>query len=175
MRWVPRALVQHADDLSKYVDRHDFGLTRYWRRRVLTELGPSFMDDMADRFAAPHNAVLPRFNALFDAPDVEAVDAFAEGWSGDWSYLIQPFTKIDAVLDKLERDNAAAALVVPVWKSRGWWRRLALGAWTDRIDARRALPATALSAYPENAESRFFEPAFASPLVALRVLPLLVR
>ena len=28
---------------------------------------------MADRFAAPHNAVLPRYNALFDAPGVEAV------------------------------------------------------------------------------------------------------
>ena len=125
---MPRALVQHADGLSKYVDSHDFGLTRYGRRRVLAELGPSSLDGTVDRFAASHNAVLPRFNALFDAPGVEAVGAFAGDWSGGWSYLIPPFTKIDASLDKPERDNAAAVLVVPVWKSHGWWRRLASGA-----------------------------------------------
>ena len=175
LRWVPRALVQHANDLSKYEDRHDFGLNRYWRRQVLTELGPSALDDIIDRFAAPHSAVSPSFIALFDAPDVEAADAFAEDWSGGWSYLIPPFTKIDAVLGKLERDNAGAALVAPVWKSRGWLRRLASGAWIDRIDARRALPPTALSVHPENAKSCFFGPAFASPLVALSIVPLLAR
>ena len=166
--------MQDADDPSKYAGRYDYGLTPCWRRRVLTELGPSSLDDMVDRFAAPHNAVLSRYNALFDAPSVEAVDAFAEDWGGGWSCLIPPFTKLNAVLEKLERDNAAAVLVVPVWKSHGWWRRLASGAWTDRIDARRALPLTALSAHSENAVSCFFGPAFASPLVALRVVPLLV-
>ena len=112
---------------------------------------------------------------LFDAPGVEAVDAFAETWSGGWSYLIPPFTKLDAVLDKLERDNAAAVLVVPVWKSHGWWRRLASGAWADRIDAQRALPPRALAAHPENAESCFFGLAFESPLVALRIVPRLAQ
>jgi len=128
-------------------DRRDFGLNRYWRRRVLAELGPGSLDGIVDRFAVPYNAAPSRFNALFDAPDLEAAEAFAEDWRSSWSYLIPPFTKLDALLDKLERDNAATALVVPVWKSRGWWRRLASGAWADRIDARRAFPPTALSAH----------------------------
>ena len=130
---------------------------------------------MVDRFAAPHNAVTPRFNALFDAPGVEAFDAFSADWSAGWSYLIPPFTGLDAVLDKLGRNNAAAILVVPVWKSRGWWRRLFSGAWTDRIDGRLALPSTALVAHPANARSCFFGPVFDSPLIALRILPRVAR
>ena len=97
---------------------------------------------MAGRFAAPHNAISSRFNALFDAPDV---GAFEEDWSGGWCYLTPPSTKIGAELDKPERDNAAAVLAVPVWKSRGWWRRLASRAWTDRFEARHNLPPTALA------------------------------
>ena len=82
-------------------DRRDFGLTRYWRRRVLAELGPGSLDGIVDRFAVPYNAAPSRFNALFDAPDLEAAEAFAEDWRSSWSYLIPPFTKLDALLDKL--------------------------------------------------------------------------
>ena len=54
-----------------------------------------------------------------------AVDAFGQDWSAGHSYLIPPITKTGPVLDKTEGDNAAAVLVVPVWKLRGWWQRLA--------------------------------------------------
>ena len=169
---MPRELVQHADDLSKLEDRHDFGFTCAWRRRVLDELGPSAREHLIDRFAAPHNAVSALYNALFDAPGVEAVGAFSQDWCDGLSYLLPPVTKIDAVLDKIERDNAAAAvLVVPVWTRRGWWRRLASGAWEDRVAARLGLPPSALVAHPENAEHGFFGTAFGSQLLALRIVP----
>ena len=70
-----------------------------------------------------------------------------------------------------ERDNAAAVLVVLIWKMRGWWRRLASGAWEDRLAARLSLPPSALAAHPENEEKCFFGIAFSSPHLALQIAP----
>ena len=112
-RWVPRTQIQHADDLSKLIDRHDYGLSPTWRRRVLAELAPQ-THALVDRFAAPHDAVFARFNALHDSPQAEAVDAFAQDWGAACNYLLPPFTILDRVLDKIERDNAEAVLVIPV-------------------------------------------------------------
>ena len=100
---MPRELVQHADNLRKFEGRHDSGLARAWRLRVLGELGPSSWEHLNDRFAATHNAISARYcNALFDALDVEAADAFGQGWSSGQSYLIPPFTYIGAVLEKIQ-------------------------------------------------------------------------
>ena len=42
------------------------------------------------------------------------MDAFAQDWGAACNYLLPPFTILDRVLDKIERDNAEAVLVIPV-------------------------------------------------------------
>jgi hypothetical protein len=36
-------------------------------------------------------------------------------------------------LDKIERDNAVAVLIIPVWPHKPWWQRLRSGAWGARV------------------------------------------
>jgi len=169
-RWIPRALLKGADALSKYVDRHDFSLRPEVFERVRRELGPWSID----RFAAAHNYKARFFNALFRTPGSCGADAFAFTWSGGVSYVLPPFPLIDRVLDKIERDDAEAVVVVPVWRSASFWRRVHSGAWQRRL-ARPAvlLDVDALVANPANAGDCFFGERFGSQLLGFRTKPLL--
>jgi hypothetical protein len=71
----------------------------------------------------------------------------------------------DRILDKVERDNADAVLVVSEWPHRPWWRRLASGAWHTRIAMSEFLPANILIPYNE---STFSGGTFTSLLLVLR-------
>ena len=170
-RWVRRDRIQHADDLSKYTERFDCGLTPPWREHILRGVPSELRASMVDRFAAPHNAIAPRYNALHDSAGVESVDAFAAEWGRDFNYLLPPFNRLDCVLDKVEADDAAGILVVPVWLSKPWWRRLQSGAWAQRASLIAELPPEALTAHEANRDAVFFGREFASPLHAYRLLP----
>ena len=160
-RWVRREEIQDADDLSKFVDTMDFSLTPSSKKYVLRAFGPVDID----AFAAPHNAVLPRFFARFDAHTAEAVDSLAQDWSSDALFVLPDFHKIAEVLDIIERDDAEATLVVPVWSSKAWWNRLWSGAWSARRGKFEFLAGSVLVA---NNEHCFFGTAFASQLLVLR-------
>ena len=108
-RWVPRDQLQDADDLSKMVDRMDFSLSAAAAESVLARYGPVAID----AFAAPHNAIVSRFFARYGAVVAEAQNAFAQSWSHDTLYILPDFHAIDKILDKIERDNATAILIVP--------------------------------------------------------------
>jgi hypothetical protein len=164
-RWVPRELLQDADALSKFVDRHDFSLRPEVLERVRRELGPWSVD----RFAAAHNAKAPFFNALFHTLGSCGADAFAFSWSGSVSYMLPPFPLVDRVLDKIERDDAEAVVVLPMWRSQPFWHRVQSGAWRERL-ARPVLllGEDALVANPENAENCFFGERFGAQLAAFR-------
>ena len=145
-RWVRREYVQDADDLSKFVDRMDFGLkparlSETWRR-----LGPWDIDC----FACEHNTTCPRFNSLIESRHSEAVDAMAQDWSSGVSFILPNFHMIDQIIDKIERDNAEVVLIVPAWQHKPWWRRLHFGAWRARLTMAESIPAQALVAYNEH-------------------------
>ena len=133
-RWVPREQLVAADALSKYVERNDFSLTPA-ALALVRQLGPWDID----RFAAAHNAkastagAVPRFNSLFATEGAEAVDAFAQSWVDGVSFVLPPFQKVDQVLDHIERDDAEAVVVVPLWRKQPFWRRLSSGAWRRRM------------------------------------------
>ena len=160
-RWVRRDLVQDADDLSKHADNMDFSLRPDWLSYVWRAFGPWDID----RFAATHNTTAPRFNSLFDCEGSEARDAFSQSWAEGTSYLLPDFHRVAEVLDKIERDNAIAVLIVPAWHATPWWFRLHSGAWADRVDAHMALPAGILC--PLNHECFFGEP-FNTGLLLIR-------
>ena len=166
--WVPRASDQAADDLSKFVDRMDFSLTAHALRWVQRWFG--FWD--IDRFAAPHNTTCIRFNALFDSSECEAANAFAQDWHEGTSFVLPDFHVIDRVLDRIERDNATAILVLPEWTYKPWWRRLHSNAWASRIAIADYLPENSLVANAPNREHCFFGERFTSRLLVLRTQPL---
>jgi hypothetical protein len=164
-RWVRRDLVQDADDLSKWVDRMDFGLRSDWLEYVRGKFG----NWDVDRFAATHNAVAQRFNALFDSVAAEAVDAMGQDWSEGVSFILPDFLKIDQIMDKIEQDNAEAVLIVPVWPHKNWWRRAYAGAWRARVAAEEILPPHILWAYNEHS---FFGASFTTGLLVMRIAKL---
>ena len=161
-RWVRREHVQDVDDLSKSVDRMDFGLRPDWLEFVCNEFGPWDVD----RFAGDHNSTAKRFNSLFDSQHAEAVDAMAQDWSEGVSFILPDFHIVDRILDKIERDNAVAVLIIPVWPHKPWWRRLRSGAWGARVAKSYTLPANILVPYNEHC---FFGSAYTTELLALRI------
>jgi hypothetical protein len=89
--WVRREYVQDADDLSKFMDRTDFGLRPDWREYVSTKFGPWDVD----RFAGDHSTTAKRFNSLFDSRHAEAVDTMAQDWSKGLSFILPGFHSHD--------------------------------------------------------------------------------
>jgi hypothetical protein len=131
-----------------------------------------------DRFAAAHNAkasrsgAAPRFNSLFATAGSEGIDAFAQSWAKTESFVLHNFDQIDRVLDHVERDDAVATVVVPVWPWTKFWRRIQSGAWRERVQCEMLLPPGSIAPNTENAEHCVFGAAssgtFRSELLAMR-------
>jgi len=142
-RWVRRDFVQDADDLSKFIDKLEFGLRPDW----LAYVSRTFGTWDVDRFAAAHNATAARFNSLFDSTSSEAVDAMAQSWRTGVSFIVPNFHMIDQILDKVERDNAEVVIIVPEWPHKAWRRRVYSGAWRARLIKAAMIPARTLTPY----------------------------
>ena len=159
-RWVKRDMIKGADALSKVVDRMDFSLTPEVFDYVSAKYGPFDVD----RFAAPHNAKCPRFNALYDTPGAEAVDAFAQDWRVGVSFVLGDFNRLDQV-------NAAALLFLPEWLKHRFWKRSQSGAWQRRVLSCEFLDGGVLVASAENSSRCFFGERFKSRLLVMCVGP----
>jgi hypothetical protein len=105
------------------------------------------------------------FFARFDAHTAEAVDSLAQDWSSDTLFVLPDFHKIAEVLDLIERDDAEATLIVPVWTGKPWWNRLWSGQWTARRGRFEFLDGSALIA---NNEHCFFGTEFTNQLLVMR-------
>ena len=113
-----------ADHLSRVLDPADYSVSRDVFEWLEQRWGPHTVD----RFAAPHNTQLPRFNSLYSAPGSEAVDAFTQDWSTDNNYCHPPVRELGMVAALLEDTGAAATVLAPDWPEApwyGWLRELA--------------------------------------------------
>jgi len=119
-----------------------------------------------DRYASPSNATCPRFNALLDSVHVEGVNALTQDWRGTVSLVLPNFHELDKTLDILERDDSGAALVVPEWPFRAWWRRLHSAAWVRRVAAWLFVSGAALT---PNAQDCFCGSRFTTRLLISRI------
>jgi hypothetical protein len=116
--WLPREENERADYLSKIRDEDNFGISPTAFDQVTTAFGPFSVD----RFASPHNAKLPRFNAFFWCPGVEAVNAFSQNWGGNGvSFCFPPPDLVARTLQHSRACRARIALVVLGWRSAPWW------------------------------------------------------
>ncbi len=135
----------------------DFSLSPEAFNYLLGKFGPFDVD----RFAAPHNAKCARFNAKYDTPGAEAVDAFAQDRSEGMSYVLGDFNHSDKIMDIIERDNAAAVVIFPEWPTNGFWQR--------RVMSSEFLSGDALVPNAENVSRCFFAGRFKCRLLVMRV------
>ena len=82
--------------------------------------------------------------------------------------MLHDFNQLGKVLDRIERDDAEAVVVVPVWPSRPFWGRLRSGSWPQRVAHTLLLEPGSIVANAENAASCFFQGTFNSRLLVLR-------
>lgn len=115
--WVPRALNQKADDLSKCEDMSDWHLNP----TVFQQIEQAWGRHDIDRFAATHNRHCEHFNALYPCPDCEAVDAFTQHWGNCVNFVNPPFCILGRVLQKIQAERATCTVIVPDWRSAPWW------------------------------------------------------
>jgi len=129
--WIPaREMIRRGvDGLSRVVDRGDWTLTESaWCR--IAEWAPGLQ---VDRFADWCNTKLPRWNTRWAQPGAEAVNAMAQDWRGTRSFVCPPTGMIEAVVELVRQQSAAAVLVVPEWRAQAWWVTLA-GVATNAAD-----------------------------------------
>jgi hypothetical protein len=121
VQWVPRDENAHADAITHWRDPEDWQLQRAWFQRIEAAWGRHTID----RFASHTNHLLPTFNSPAWCPGTAGVDAFAQGdWAVHHNWCNPPFRLIAPLITILREQNAAATVIVPLWRAQPWWAAL---------------------------------------------------
>ena len=115
--WIPRALNQVADWISKDIDQDDYKL----HPDLFATLDILWGRHTIDRFSSYRTGQVPRFCSHFPNPDTKAIDAFSVAWLGENNWLFPPPYLLPKVLRHLEFSKADGTLIVPHWESAPWW------------------------------------------------------
>ena len=99
-KWLPRALNEIADCLSKFADKDDWKINP----STFILLNHKWGSYTIDRFASLDNNQLPRFNSRFLCPESEAVDAFSQNREGENNWLCPPPCLIVRTIRHLRRN-----------------------------------------------------------------------
>lgn len=93
--------------------------------KALAKLQATFGELTIDAFASGATAQLPRFWAAEAVEGAEGTDAFAQRWAGEHLLVHAPVSLLPDVIEKLEREQAASAVVVcPYWTGAPWYAPL---------------------------------------------------
>ena len=115
--WVPREMNELADYFSRVVDYDDWYIDHTVFKMVDDWWGPHRID----RFAAPYNKQVERFNSRYACSGTEAVDTFTANWYGENNWWCPPPSLIPRVIRHAECCKAQGTLVVPWWESAPFW------------------------------------------------------
>ena len=80
--------------------------------------------DEIDLFASRLNCQMKSFISWHPDPKSFAVDAFTENWGLWMIFVFPPFSLIQRVLSKVERDQATGLLIVPHWPTGVWYPQI---------------------------------------------------
>ncbi|CAI7882260.1 unnamed protein product [Closterium sp. NIES-53] len=117
IKWIPRELNSHADELSKAVDHDDYSLKTLWFRISERRWGPHSID----LFANSRKSQLPCFCTKIPHPQATAVDAFSLAWTSENSFAFPPPHLVPAILHHAQRTHASLTLIIPHWSGANWW------------------------------------------------------
>ena len=93
---------------------------------AMRRLATAFGELTVDAFASGATAQLPRFWSREAVDGAEGVDAFAQQWAGEHLLVHAPVGCLGEVIEKLEREPQASAVVVcPYWTGAPWYEPLA--------------------------------------------------
>jgi len=115
--WVPRGDNTIADEISKYFDRDDWGVSKEFFNFMDSVWGPFTVD----RFANDQNTKLSRFNSKYWCVNTSGVDAFAQNWESENNWLVPPIHLVCKVIIHLIECKAQGTLIVPHWPSASFW------------------------------------------------------
>ena len=111
--WIPRALNERADQLSRIVDYDDWQLNP----AVFEALDAVWGPHSVDCFASFQNCQIARLNSRCWNPGSEAVDAFTVNWVGENNWLCPPVGLVPRVIWHAQVCAAEGTLIVPCWQS----------------------------------------------------------
>jgi hypothetical protein len=94
------------------------------KHRGVSTCTKDFWNCDIDLFASKDNHQLSKYVSLLPDKYSEAVDAFSISWTNLKSYIFCPFSVLTQVLCKIERDNAEAIVVAPIWPTQTWFPKL---------------------------------------------------
>ena len=118
---LPGVLNIEADKSSRqFNERTEWQLNPDIFHKISNVLGTPEIDVFASRL----NTQLPTYVSWKPDPEVSQVDAFSFSWNGRFVYIFPPFSLLNRCLQKLEKDQALALLVAPIWPTQVWWPRL---------------------------------------------------
>jgi hypothetical protein len=101
------------DDIEWRLDPH-----------VFVQLVERFGEPQVDMFATRLNFQVKPFVSWKPDPECMAVDAFTIDWKKLFMYAFPPFSILQRVLHKWERDQAEGFLIIPVWQTAAWFPQL---------------------------------------------------
>lgn len=76
------------------------------------------LHDSIDMFSSRLNNQLRRYVSYLRDPNAFAVDAFSMTLTNECVYLFPPFSVLGQILQEIERDQAEAVLVAPLWPTQ---------------------------------------------------------
>ena len=116
--WVPRALNQISDAISKDIDKDDFMLNpdTFAVADTCIIWGPHRID----RISFFKTRQVPHFYSRWLSPFMEYLDAFSTSWQGENNWLFPPPSIVSRVIKHLIFSKADATLVIPFWPSAPW-------------------------------------------------------
>ena len=112
--WIPRALNERADYLSRCKDCDDWEIADW----IFNKLDQKWGKFTIDRFATNYNRKCQRFNSKWWVPGTEGVNALNQRWSKpENNWLVPPARLVLLAVRKLEAEKAQGTLLVPDWPS----------------------------------------------------------
>jgi hypothetical protein len=152
-----RKWIREHQRLEWPLDPHTLGNMLHDLRTVLPEV---------DAFATAANTKCRRFWSLYPDPLADATDAMAQTWTARSLLLNPPFAMMMRVINKLEVERPAHAVVVaPHWPNQAWHRRL-----MSMTERHLLAPTTAVMAGP-NATEALLNPKWRIAVHLLRAPP----
>ncbi|KAK3090282.1 hypothetical protein FSP39_010613 [Pinctada imbricata] len=119
--WVPRSQNEKADQISRFTDSDDWGVSPELFCFVDSLWGPHEIDF----FASSCNNKLPIFYSRFWMPGSTGIDAFTVDWQGVNGWFVPPICIIARVIKYLKQCCAFGTVIVPQWQSASFWPLIA--------------------------------------------------
>lgn len=123
-RWIPRANLAHADELSRRPDASDWGCSEALIRLITSKFDVSIDLDV---FASDAYHTSPRFISAFYTPGCIGVHALALSWrsfltdASATAWVFPPTKAISHALPIIEAERINAILIVPTRQASNEW------------------------------------------------------